>query len=292
MKDSFFRYLERERNYSAYTVDGYRRDLGQFEKYLKEVDEGLGLDTADRDLVRGWMTTLMDRRFAPASVNRKLSSLRTFYKYLLKKGVRETDPTFGVTGPKKSKPLPTFIREDDMDRVLDEVAYGDDYEGIRDRTIIALLYVTGMRRAELVGLDDGDVDFRTGMIKVTGKGDKQRLIPFSRTTAEMLEGFVDKRDAEVESDNVAFFKRSDGRRINADMVYNIVKRNLSRVVTGEKRSPHVLRHSFATALLNHDAPLGAVKELLGHESLMTTEVYTHTTFEELKKVYEQAHPRA
>ena len=226
------------------------------------------------------------------SINRKLSSLRSFYKFLLRKGEVCVNPLQKITGPKNKKPLPTFLRESEMDKLLDEVDFGEGFKGCRDHMIIEMFYATGMRLSELIGLDDKNVDFSSLLIKVTGKRNKQRLIPFGEELKNAMIEYVNVRNEIVLTRTGAFFVRESGERLSRSIVENLVKRNLSKVVTLKKRSPHVLRHTFATTMLNHDAELGAIKELLGHESLATTEVYTHTTFEELKKVYNQAHPRA
>ena len=202
------------------------------------------------------------------------------------------NPMPKVVGPKKKKPLPFFVREKDMNRLLDETFFEEGFEGCRDRMILEMFYATGMRLSELIGLNDADVDFSAKLIKVTGKRNKQRLIPFGRELDEDLGLYIKMRNEALPGGTEAFFVLKNGRRMYPMGVYRLVRRNLSKVVSLKKRSPHVLRHTFATAMLNDNAELRSVKELLGHESLVTTEVYTHTTFEELKKVYEQAHPRA
>ena len=285
-------YLSLERNYSERTVVSYEADLTQFETYLKGVDEALDYTVVDADLVRGWVMQLMEHQYTETSVNRKLSSLRSFYRYLLRKGVVNLDPMQKIVGPKKKKPLPVFVKDSDMNKLLDETDFGDSFVGIRDRLILEVFYVTGVRLSELIGLKDADVDLSANVIKVTGKRNKQRLIPFGDELREDLMAYLDARGRYYVGSPESFFIRKNGKKLYSHMVYVLVKKNLSKVVTLKKRSPHVLRHSFATSMLNHNAELEAVKELLGHESLTTTEVYTHTTFEELKKVYEQAHPRA
>ncbi len=293
LKESFLEYLFYERRYSEHTVCSYGLDLSKFEEYLKGVDEDLDLIHVDADLVRGWVVSLMEQGYTSTSVNRKLSSLRSFYRYLLRKNMIPVDPMLKVIGPKKKKPLPVFVKEAEMDRLLDDADFGDGFLGVRDRMILEVFYETGVRRSELIDLNDADVDFSSCVIKVTGKRNKQRLIPFGEELERDLRVYLSVRDENIsERENDAFFVRKDGRRLSPGMVYLLVKRNLTKVVTLKKKSPHVLRHTFATSMLNHQAELEAVKELLGHESLSTTEVYTHTTFEELKKVYEQAHPRA
>ena len=285
-------YLRLERNYSEKTVVSYGIDLREFEGYFKKADAEIDFTTVDADVVRNWVMHLMDEGRAATSVNRKLSTLRSFYRFLLKKKVMTVNPMTKVVGPKKKKPLPSFVREKDMDRLLDDLTFGEGYEGCRDRMILEMFYATGMRLSELIGLDDADVDFSAKLIKVTGKRNKQRLIPFANELEHDLRVYIKVRDGALPNGSDAFFVRKDGKRMYPMQVYRLVKRNLSKVVSLKKRSPHVLRHTFATAMLNDCAELRAVKELLGHESLTTTEVYTHTTFEELKKVYELAHPRA
>ena len=290
--DAFLDYLRLERNYSVKTIVSYRTDLLEFEEYFKKVDAELDFTRVDADIVRNWMVSLMDDGRTATTVNRKLSSLRSFYRFLLKRKVVSVDPMVKVVGPKKKKPLPSFVREKDMDRLLDESLYDEGFEGCRDRAILEMFYATGMRRSELIGLDVADVDLSAKLIKVTGKRNKQRLIPFGDELAEGLLEYIKVRNETLPQGAEAFFVLKNGERMYPEAVYRLVRRYLSGVVTLKKRSPHVLRHTFATAMLNGKAELRAVKELLGHESLATTEVYTHTTFEELKKVYEQAHPRA
>ena len=292
LKESFLRYLRCERNYSEKTVLSYGTDLRKFEEYFKGLDEGIDFLSVDPDLERGGVMAMMDAGYTATSVNRKLSSLRSFYRFLLRKGLVKADPMLKVAGPKKKKPLPVFVKEADMDRLLDAADFGEGFTGIRDRMIVEMFYSTGMRLSELVGLTDADVDFSSGLIKVTGKRNKQRLIPFGEELRGDMEAYLLARDENREGACDAFFVRKGGKAMLPETVRLIVKRNLSKVVTLKKKSPHVLRHSFATSMLNRHADLEAVKELLGHESLTTTEIYTHTTFEELKKVYEQAHPRA
>lgn len=288
----FLDYLRYERNYSERTIVEYGRDIAQFEDFLQEKAVLFIPAEISSDDVREWVIHLMDGGASPNSVNRRLSALRTFYKFLLKRGEVLADPTRKVTGPKRKKPLPYFVREKEMDQLLDEVDFGEGFAACRDRLIIRTFYETGMRLSELIGLNDGDVDFSASQFKVTGKRNKQRLIPFGDGLKQFLQEYVSLRNSEIIKADGAFFVKENGARVTKGLVYRIVKQNLSKVVTIKKRSPHVLRHTFATTMLNHDAELGAVKDLLGHSSLAATEIYTHTTFEELKKVYNQAHPRA
>lgn len=290
--DAFLDYLRYERCYSEDTLKAYQEDLEQFVAYGENVYKELTPDRIDAGLVRDWVTELMDRGYAPASVNRKLSTLRSFFRFLLRKGEVEKNPLRKVVGPKRKKALPVFIKEQKMDQLLDETDFGEGYKGCRDRMIVEMFYETGIRLSELIGLNDVDVDFSESQIKVTGKRNKQRLIPFGEGLKESMLGYLSVRNEAVPIRTGAFFLRENGERLTRSIVENVVKRSLSKVTTAKRRSPHVLRHTFATIMLNHNAELGAIKELLGHESLATTEVYTHVSFEDLKKVYNQAHPRA
>lgn len=292
MKDLFLDYLKLERNYSPATVKHYRDDLKEFERFFQGLDQQLSWESVDSDIVRRWMEYMMDKGNAASSVNRRLSTLRSFYRYALRRNLVVKDPVHGIQGPKRKRPLPQFLKESEMDRLLDERMWTDSYKDVLARTIIVTFYETGVRISELIGLNDKDVDYINCEIKVTGKRDKQRIIPFGDELFKTLNAYQQQRDIETESESVAFFRTEKGKRVTDEQVRQMVKINLSKVSTLKKRSPHVLRHTFATAMLNHDAGLESVKKLLGHESLSTTEIYTHTTFEQLKKVYNNAHPRA
>ena len=292
MVDLFLDYLKLERNYSPATVKHYRDDLKEFERFFQELDLQLSWETIDSDIVRRWMEAMMDRGNVASSVNRRLSALRSFYRYALRRNLIEKDPVHGIQGPKRKRPLPQFLKETEMDRLLDENMWTDCYKDVLARTIIVTFYETGIRISELIGLNDKDVDYINCEIKVTGKRDKQRIIPFGDELSETLISYQHRRNAEMKCESEAFFRTEKGERVTDAQVRQIVKTNLSKVSTLKKRSPHVLRHTFATAMLNHEAGLESVKKLLGHESLSTTEIYTHTTFEQLKKVYKNAHPRA
>ena len=290
--DSFLDYLRYERNYSNYTIEAYSKDLRQFEEYVKLNKESVFVPgDVDADLVRSWIVSLMDEKISPVSVNRKLSSLKSFFKFLMKQGSISVNPLRLITGPKTKKPLPYFVRDKEMELLLDGDGFDEDFEGVRDRLILEMLYDTGIRRSELIGIQDSDVDFGAMQIRVTGKRNKQRLIPFAEGLKNLIQAYTEVRNREVGSESGWFFVRKNGEQLSAGIVYTIVKDKLSEIPTLAKRSPHVLRHSFATSMLNNGAELNAVKELLGHSSLASTSVYTHTTFEELKKVY-HAHPRA
>ena len=292
MIDQFLNYLRFERNASPQTVQTYEESLREFESYISLRDSGLSLQAVDTDLIRDWMEGLMDKGNTASTINKKLSALRSFYRFSLKRGLVDKDPAHMVTGPKKSKPLPQFLREGEMDKLLDQLEWGNNYKDVRTRTIFILLYETGLRRSELIGLNDSDVDFNARQLKVTGKRNKQRIIPFGEELAEALIRFMAVRNEQFENTEGAMFLGDKGKRLTANQLYVIVRKNLSLVTSLKKRSPHVLRHSFATAMLNNGAGLESIKNLLGHESVSTTEIYTHTTFEQLKRVYKEAHPRA
>ena len=292
MIDQFLNYLRFERNASEQTVNTYEESLREFEAYLTFRDGGLSLRAADTDLIRDWMESLMDRGNNASTINKKLSALRSFYRFALKRRLVEKDPAHAVTGPKKTKPLPQFVREGEMDRLIDDREWGDDFKDVRARTLLLLLYEAGLRRSELTGLDDGDVDLEARQLKVTGKRNKQRIVPFGNELANALRLYQEVRNEAVVRDSNALFVGDKGHRMTGRQVYEIVHRELTGATSLKKRSPHVLRHSFATAMLNNGAGLESIKKLLGHESVSTTEIYAHTTFEQLKRVYDEAHPRA
>lgn len=291
MTDQFLHYLRYERNRSQLTVERYEESLVDFQTYFEGLEAGLTWQSVDADVIRGWMESQMERGVAAATVNTGLSALRSFFRFALARGLVGRDPAHMVKGPRKRKPLPQFVRESEMDELLDQTAWSDSYNDVRARTIIILLYEAGLRRSELVGLDDRDVDFSARQLKVTGKRNKQRIIPFGKELEEQLQRYVECRDREIRRESSAFLLGKQGGRISVNEVYRVVRSQLSKVTTLQKRSPHVLRHSFATAMLNRDANLESVRQILGHESLETTEIYTHTTFEQLKRVYKDAHPR-
>lgn len=290
--DKFLDYLSSELNRSQQTVESYRDDLKHFEKFAKDLSDSFSWETVDSDMVRDWMESMMDKGNSAATVSRRLSALKTFYRFALARHYVESDPVYSIKGPKKEKPLPQFVKESEMDELLDRQAWGDDYNNVRARTIIILFYETGMRLSELVNLDDKDVNFVTSEIKITGKGNKQRIVPFGDELKNTLLEFRRLRDASVEVMTPALVVSDKGTRMNPWNVQDIVRSNLSRVCSLKKKSPHVLRHSFATAMLNHHVGIESLKKLLGHANLSTTEIYTHTTFEQLKRVYNIAHPRA
>jgi integrase/recombinase XerC len=293
--NAFLDYLRYERNVSDRTISGYRDDLEAFESFFKELDSDFSWETVDADVCREWMVAMMERGNKASSVQRRLSALRSCYRFLTARGLVAHNPARNLTSPKKERVLPAFIREDEMNRLLDdEDMFEDSFQGRRDHLIIAMFYETGLRLSELVGLNVEDVHTHSQQVKVTGKGDKQRVVPFGHELLHLINIYIGERSMlpTVGKSEGPFFVTPQGKRLTPAWVRNMVKAKLGLVTTQQKRSPHVLRHTFATAMLNHEADLESVKELLGHEKLSTTEVYTHTTFEELKKAYRDAHPRA
>lgn len=293
LKERFLHYLTAEKNYSKATVDEYDFVLTKFGEYVESQGRELDWQTINEGDLREWIVALMNRGSAASSVNTWMSALRSFYKYLLSRGLVKTDPTRRIEGPKRTKALPCFIRESQMDKLLDSTAFPQTFEGMRDHAILLTFYTTGIRLSELVSLNLSDVDPVSMTVKVTGKRNKQRIIPFGQEMKAEMQQYIAKRnEAAPDQSSTAMFLGNKGKRITKSAVQRIVKYYLGQITTQKKRSPHVLRHTFATAMLNHGANIEVVKELLGHESIATTEIYTHTTFEELKRIYKQAHPRA
>ncbi|MBR1688511.1 MAG: tyrosine-type recombinase/integrase [Prevotella sp.] len=294
MIGQFLNYLRYERNASPRTVRLYGESLHDFESYFKDKDSQLSWASVDADIIRDWMESMMDRGVMASTVNTRLSAVRSFFRFALSRGLVESDPSHALKGPKRQKPLPQFVRESEMDELLDFSDWSPTiYKEVCARTILVLFYETGMRCSELTGLNDTDVDYVNHQLKVTGKRDKQRLIPFGSEVERTLRDYQQRRDEEVRREDAgALFLSEKGRRLTYYQVYTCVRKYLSLVTTIKKRSPHVLRHTFATAMLNNGAGLESVRKLLGHESVATTEIYTHTTFDQLKRVYKDAHPRA
>ena len=292
MINEFLNYLKFERNRSDLTIKNYGEDLRAFKEFYGNLEGCHSWKSVDSDIIRDWMESMMDKGNNATSINRRLSALRSFYRFALARKLVDKDPVHGVTGPKKGRPLPQFLKENEMDRLLDAESWTESFEDVRDRMVIMTFYETGIRLSELIGLDDSMVDFSNRQLKVTGKRNKQRVIPFEEELLATLRDYMKCRDKEVNRQSEALFVSAKGRRMTSSQVREAVRKNLSKVCTLKKRTPHVLRHTFATAMLNNKAGIESVKKLLGHESLSTTEIYTHTTFEQLKREYYSAHPRA
>lgn len=293
--EDFFAYLRYERAYSERTVVSYSSSLKEFGLYCKSLENGFSWTTITSDVVRSWVVSLVEAGLSVATVCRNLSAIRSFYRFLLKRGMVDVDPSYSVIAPKKRKPLPYFVGEKDMNSLLTEVSFPDTYEGVLSRTVVSMLYATGMRASELLGLNVYDVDLGNSLVTVLGKRNKQRRIPMLPELKLCIEDYLRVRAQVMKNgvdEDALFLSERSGKRIGYGKLRLLVRESLGKVTMQSKRSPHVLRHSFATSLLNNSADLQSVKELLGHESLKTTAIYTHTTFEELKKLYNQAHPRA
>lgn len=292
-KESFLDYLRFEKHYSQHTVRSYDNDIGQFFSFIQEhkgSDELSGIASTD---IRSWMIHMIDSGYSTVSVHRKISSLRTFFRYAMRSGELKINPVENITLPKRNKRLPVFLEEESLDRLLDVYDFGEGYSGKRNRMIIDMLYTTGMRRAELISLRIDDIDLPERVVRVLGKRNKQRIIPLLGSFCDDLASYIDLRmDNYPDKSEGWLFLTDRGNKLYDKFVYNTVRKYLGMVTTVEKKSPHVLRHTFATHMLNHGADLNSIKEMLGHANLSATQVYTHNTFEKLKKVYKQAHPRA
>lgn len=292
MVDSFLRYLEFEKRLSKHTLIAYKTDLLQFKSFLKQTYETDDTSQANYGMIRSWVALLVEEKNEPRSVNRKIATLRAFYKFLMGQGTLSKDPLLKIKALKTQKRLPSFVREEEMNKMLDQVVFDDTLEGHRDRLIMELFYGSGMRLAELLQLGDKSINFKNRTLKVLGKRNKERVIPFSEYLVHIIKDYQQVRDKMVvKSEHGLLFVTDDGKPAYRMMVQRIVKKYLS-TTSSDKKSPHVLRHTYATHLLNKGAEINAVKDLLGHSSLAATQVYTHNTMEKLKKTFEQAHPKA
>ncbi|MGE7776810.1 tyrosine-type recombinase/integrase [Chitinophaga sp. NPDC101104] len=311
LAQDFLAWLSLEKRYSPHTVQSYSLDLHQFFQYLQSQYDGIPLESVKASHIKSWLALGLEgrkkaedaRKGAPApasavTIRRKMSALRSFFKFALRKGVIQQSPMARVTGPKLPERLPVFVDEMAMEKLAqppageEEPLFGDDFAGVTQRLIMRLLYHAGIRRAELVGLEDKSVDISNGQIKVLGKGNKERIIPVGTVLLKDIRDYFDKRREAVPGyAGRAMLCLPNGKPVQAWDVYRTVRRVLERVTTLKKRSPHVLRHTFATHLVNNGADINAVKELLGHASLASTQVYTHNTIEKLRRVHKQAHPR-
>ena len=287
----FLRYLQAEKRYASHTIKAYKNDLNQFHAFCQSNDKE-GMDLYYKT-IRSWVVFLMDSGYSPRSVHRKLTSLRTYCKYLIGLGELDANPLDRVLKPKLNKRVPAFVEEAKMDQLLDDFDFGDDFEGIRNRLILDLFYQTGMRRSELLGLTTRSVNLSGRSLKVMGKREKERIIPITDGLIHSIEHYLLEREYVLKDPLVeTMFVTVKGSPVYDKLVYRIVNRYLAMVTTLDKKSPHVLRHTFATHMLNSGADLNAIKELLGHANLSATQVYTHNTFKKLKSIYNQAHPRA
>jgi len=299
LKDKYIDYLRFEKRYSTHTILAYNTDLDDFSGFLSNQYDISDLLQADHTLIRSWLISLIDRKISTRSVNRKLSSIKSFYRYCQRQGLLTSNPMLKVVAPRTSKQLPVFLTHDNLENLLQNVAFEDSYEGTRDKMILTLFYATGIRRAELVQINISDLDLNSGTLKVTGKRNKERIVPIGEQviiqTKEYLyerNRFLSENKAVTENNCTSLFVTSKGLQAYPKLIYNIVHKHLSEIASNHKLSPHVLRHTFATHMLDDGADLNAIKEILGHSSLAATQVYTHNTIEKLKTIYKQAHPRA
>lgn len=290
----FLHYIEFERRYSVHTLISYTKDLEQFSDFIQVNYEVEKANEIDFVYIRSWIATLMEEGKSPRTVNRKISTLKSYFRYLLKVGKINHNPVLKITGPKMRKKLPVFVEEKSMDLLAESFEPSKSFEDARDRLVVEMFYATGIRRAELIGLKSGDVNMESRLIKVLGKRNKERLIPIHHGLFVLIDSYLSFKEKTISSQNqeAYFFLSAKGKKMYPKLVYRIVNNYLSRVSTQKKKSPHVLRHTFATHMLNHGADLNAVKELLGHANLAATQIYTHNTIEKLKNIYKLAHPKA
>lgn len=287
---NFMDYLEFEKRFSVHTLKAYRSDLQQFVQFLRTEEQIEAINEISSPIIRSWLVKLMEEGMDPRSVNRKITALKTFFKYAMKSRWISVNPMLKVVSPKTPKKLPVYLEAGKLDFLLDSTEFSADFTGIRDRLILELFYGTGMRRAELLTSNIEDLDLHQKQLKVTGKRNKQRIIPLHSGLLVLFEQYLELRNSK-KTDHSFIFITPEGKQLYPELVYRLVKKQLSKVSTQKKRSPHVLRHSFATEMLNQGADLNAIKEILGHANLSATQVYTHNSIEKLRDVYKKAHPR-
>ena len=286
--DSFLNYIAKEKRYSHHTIKGYKTDLIEFSDYCHRYFD-MSIEYVTHRVVRSWFSQMIEDGFKPRTIHRKSSTLKSFFKFLMVNDLLDKSPMDLVPLPKLDRKLPKFVEEKSLEVLFNEIEFPDDFEGRRDKLIIDLFYQTGIRQAELIGLTINDVDFTQQQIKVLGKRNKERIIPVSVNLLETISKYISY--IKTRSDGNLMLT-SDGKKLYPKLIYNIVNKYLSKVTTLSQRSPHVLRHSFATHMLNNGAELNSIKELLGHVNLSATQVYTHNSMEKIKTIYKQAHPRA
>lgn len=288
---SFIQYITYERRYSGNTSKAYENDLHAYSEYLETTYELSNLEKSDSNMIRSWVVHLMDEGLSPRSVNRKISSLKSYFKYLMKEGLIETNPLHQVNTVKASKKLPAYISQDEIIDLLDQPLKDNNFFSIRDKIIIEILYGTGIRRSELINLQEKAIDFNRGLLKVSGKGNKERLIPLSNRLLEHISDYILFKEKAINTASPYLIVTDKGNQAYPEFILRKVKSGLAGL-KNIKKSPHILRHTFATHMLNNGADLNVIKELLGHADLSATQVYTHNTIKQLKSIYKKAHPRA
>jgi len=291
VKDRFLEYIQYEKRYSPHTVTAYRIDLDQFFAFLSAQYQIAEIKEVDHAMVRSWLVFLIEQGDSPRSVNRKLTCLKSFYRFLVKEGAVENNPMRRIVSLKTSKRLPEFVETEKMSVLIEQMEGNEGFPALRNRIILEMFYNTGIRLSELLRMKETDIDFHSNNIKVLGKRNKERLIPFTKKFGTLLKKYLEEKEKNF-GQLPKLFLTDSGGTIYPKLIYLIVRKHLAGVTTLDKKSPHVLRHTFATHLLNNGAELNAVKELLGHSNLAATQIYTHNTIEKLKKIYKQAHPRA
>jgi len=292
MMNEFLQYLQYEKNYSSHTVLSYHTDLLQFCDFIKILPDQFDPKIINSQQIQEWVLTLMSNEISARTLSRKISTLKSFWRFLLLRGFTNLNPMLKIVLPKTKKPLPTFFKENEMSTVLENPYIIEGFESKRNQLILTIFYLTGIRLSELINIKDSDIDLNQGNLRVIGKRNKQRIIPIDTSLCNDIESYIKLRNKEITTIEEYLLVRKNGLKMYPKMGYNIVHDTMSEVSSLHKRSPHVLRHTFATSLLNGGADLNSVKELLGHSSLAATQVYTHTSFEELYNIYKQAHPRA
>ncbi len=293
MKEIFFNHIKVQKRYSKHTLLAYQNDINGLEKFL-ETEFETTLLKATFDMMRSWVVDMVDKKLSKNSIHRKISSAKSFYKYLIKEGVLSKSPLQGLMLPKKDRDLPVFLTEKQTHQLEDDIVFPNTFTGCRDHLIMELFYQTGIRLSELVQLKTQDVNVEQGVIKVLGKRNKERIIPIHEALVVLIEAYMNEREKiNVEEDaSTLFLITEKGKGVYAKLVYRVVNKYIQKVSTAKKKSPHVLRHTFATHMLNNGADINAIKELLGHASLSSTQVYTHNTIEKIINIHKQAHPRA
>lgn len=291
--DDFLSHLKFQKRYSQHTLLSYENDLRSFVDFIEVQYGAMPLDAVRSAMVRSWLASLKESGMVSKSINRKISALKSFFKFQLRQGLLVSSPMAGIIAPKIGKRLPQYVEQEQIETLFTRVEFPDDWHGQTDRLILELLYQTGMRRAELIGLRESHIDHHYDQLKVLGKGNKERIIPVSRELITAIRDYIRQKQEKIPgADRQVLLVRPDGKKLYPRYVYNVVNAYLSLITTIDKKSPHILRHSFATHLTNRGADLNAVKELLGHSSLAATQVYTHNSIDKLKEVYKRAHPKA